>query len=308
MRNITPKGQLNGYQFIMEAYHDKALFRKRFMAIHFQLFLVAIMVLLSIRNSYRAIRALIIYPHRIASWCCIVMTFTGVASLITPMFFESPFGPECSTAALQIIVGLAISTAATNIILFERAYLAHQRNRWLLIIGLISIALPGPIYITAMWFLSTPHISDYVGCYTQNDYWIPYIRLTIDLPSNIIFSIAFFLVVYRRYTTYHEGVWKELGRDGIITMLLVIFSNMVCFIFNISNIFKEFGPMLYIADWLITSTLLVENQYRISTSTHTKKAEKSSVRFTTRGYVNSIESGMQTEISHFPSQLITKMI
>ncbi|KAI9591918.1 hypothetical protein BDF19DRAFT_245595 [Syncephalis fuscata] len=306
MRYKSHTGELNGYQFIMEAYHDKALFQRRFVAVNFQVFLIITVALLFIRNFYRAICALMMHPYRIASWCCIVMTFVGVLTFITPMLFESSFGPTCSTSVIQIAIGLTISTIATNIILFERAYLAHQRNRWLLVIGLVAIVVPPPLYVVSMWFLAIPYISDYVGCYTQNDYWLPYIRLTIDLPPNIIFSVVFLLVVYRRYTTYHEGCWRELARDGIITMLLVVFSNMVCFIFNISNILKEFGNMLYVTDWLITSTLLVENQYRISTSAHTKKAEKSSVRFTTRGYANSIESGMQTEISHFPSQLITK--
>ncbi|KAI9591920.1 hypothetical protein BDF19DRAFT_468479 [Syncephalis fuscata] len=203
-------------------------------------------------------------PRKIGPWCCIIIASSGVLAFIAPITFGVTTVPSCSTGLQHALAGLTISTMAINVILFERAYLAHQRSPWVLIAGIIAVAIPGPAYAFAIWYLVVPNISDSIGCYSMNRPLIPHIRFGLDLPSNVVFSAAFCIVVYRRYTKYHEACWKYLAHDGIIAMLLVIVSNTLCCVLNLISVVEEFGDMVYLVDWLITGTLLVEYQCKIS--------------------------------------------
>ncbi|KAI9597995.1 hypothetical protein BDF19DRAFT_433223 [Syncephalis fuscata] len=127
--------------------------------------------------------------------------------------------------------------------------LACGRPRWFLIIGIILIIVPGPIYITIVQYSSTSRYSEIHGCYIQYKSYLPYARIALDLPSNIIFSAIFLMVIYRHYKRYQEACWKKLAKDGVITMLLVVASNMLCFIINATEVIKENGDLLYIVDW-----------------------------------------------------------
>ncbi|KAI8057084.1 hypothetical protein BDF22DRAFT_669435, partial [Syncephalis plumigaleata] len=268
--------KLNGYEYIIRAQSDPATLRKRYMAVFLQAFLITLILVFFTRNLWRAIQVFIKYPRRLASCCCMVLTVTSVLSFIGCVFFGSWFGPSCEVSAWVIMMGMVVFTIATNIIMLERAYLAIGRRRWLLIAGAFAIILPGPFYIYMVYLTTTMTISDLYGCHTQFDYYLPYVRLLLDLPANTIFSSIFSVVVYRRYKLQREACWKELARDGAATMLLIIMSNIICFVLNISKLLGEFGDTFYIIDWLIASTLLVENNRRMFFGAHTRKSEKPS--------------------------------
>ncbi|KAI9591917.1 hypothetical protein BDF19DRAFT_453483 [Syncephalis fuscata] len=282
MYNSSREGELNGYQFIMEAYGDNTVFRRPISCL--------IMILCFVRNAYRAICAMCKNPRKIAPWCCITMTVGGILS------------PSCSSGVLQILVGMTLYTMATNCILFERAYLAQQKSRWILAAGVLAVAIPGPAYAVAIWYLATPTISEFIGCHTTKHYMLPYIRIMLDLPAHIIFSVVFFLVLYKRYKTYREGCWKHLARDGVITMLLVIASNIICCLVNTIAIAKDVGDMFYIMDWLVASTLLVEYQYKISSSAYIKKTSANNIGFTPVEFANSVEGITRTKFTHLWSE------
>ncbi|RKP23757.1 hypothetical protein SYNPS1DRAFT_24171 [Syncephalis pseudoplumigaleata] len=249
MQSSSASGTLNGYQFITEAHDNEAAFRRRFVAVYFELFAIALVFLCFVRNFYRAARLLHMCPRKIASWCCATMTAAGVLAFPCGLFTASPFGPSCNLVIWEVLLGMVVFTMATNIAMLERAYLAHGRRRWLLAVGALSIVGPGPLYVSLAWYTSTAAFSDMFGCNMRYRSFLPYIRLLLDLPANVVFSAIFLRVVYRAYRRHHDQCWRELGRDGIITMLQIILSNLVCFTLNVSQALKEFSDVFYILDW-----------------------------------------------------------
>ncbi|RKP27132.1 hypothetical protein SYNPS1DRAFT_21266 [Syncephalis pseudoplumigaleata] len=226
---------LNGYQFVMEAHADTAAFQRRYKAVFFQLFLVTIILCVFVRNSYLALKVLLKAPRRLAS--CVFN------------LFGSEFAPSCLVTAWLVIGSVVLSAVVTNVIIAERAYLAHNRNKWLLAFSVVATAVPAPIFLFVTWLESVAQMSESASCLTVHSPYLPLLRLLLDLPGNVIFSLAFFVVIYRRYRQYKEIGWKELARDGIATLLLVLLSNFVCFLVNVAVTSTDYGDMMYVIDW-----------------------------------------------------------
>ncbi|KAI8057071.1 hypothetical protein BDF22DRAFT_669348 [Syncephalis plumigaleata] len=301
MRTKAYDSDMNGYQYLMESYNDVNVFRRRLQGLYFQYILLFFTFFIFARNFYQALQIIIKEPRKLASWCCIGMTFPGVVSLASNAFFDSDFGLSCYTLVWSIIGSITISTFAINLLIFERAYLAHRRNKWLLGVSVVVVGAPGPLFLYMVWLESVARISESIGCYTTHSPLLPVFRLLLDLPANIIFSTAFFIVIHRRYKQRGEICWKELAHDGITTMLLVISSNVICFTLNASNLLGQFGDILYVFDWLVTSTLLVMHNHRVCFNAFTEHHKVANPNRNAE-YRNSIEPTMQTGYTNIMSQ------
>ncbi|KAI9597997.1 hypothetical protein BDF19DRAFT_261752 [Syncephalis fuscata] len=257
-------GDLGSIDFVWEARDEIDSLRRRYLAINYQILFGVIMVFILLRNTYRAGYVVFAYSRKLAPWCCLAMNLVGVLLSVFISIPSIALGiASCNTLAWAVIAGVTISSAITNAVLFERAYLACNRPMWFLILGIIMIGGSGPAYVITVWYSSTPRYNEMHGCYLKYPAYLPYVRLSLDLPFNVIFSVIFSMVIYRHYKRYQEDCWKKLAKDGALTMLLVVASNIICFIVGATRMLEEASDLLYVADWIITATLLVNNIYNL---------------------------------------------
>ncbi|KAI9598072.1 hypothetical protein BDF19DRAFT_494121 [Syncephalis fuscata] len=276
MTQDSLSGDLGGVDFVWGARNETASLRRRYLAINCQILFAMLMAIIFLRNTYRAVYVIATYPRKIAPLCCLSTNLFGAFSAIIiaiPSVALNVF--SCYTLCWTLAIGLMVSAASVNTILFERAYLACNRLKWFLVLSIIMISVPGPAYIIIIQHSADPKYNEIHGCYLNYRSYFPYIRLSLDLPPNIAFSAVFLMVIYRQYKRYKEACWKKLVKDGVITMLLIIASNIACFIINTTNILKETGDLMYVADWVLTATLLVDNIYKLHITSQSDESNES---------------------------------
>ncbi|KAI8049209.1 hypothetical protein BDF22DRAFT_657857 [Syncephalis plumigaleata] len=266
MEDHDPLGNLNAIEYIMSADGSKEEYQRRSVGVHLQLISIMALLFIFIYNSYRSVRMTFKRSHKVSSWCCLVNTLTGIFYVAgAALTHHMPYGPSCRTVVWAAIIGMTIATMSMNTLLLERAYLAHQRSRFLLIFGVLLI-IPAPTLIYRAWLEVVATFSPSSGCYAKYPASFPSFRLLIDLPPNLVFTCAFVMVIYQHYQRFGDRCWKRLARDGVVTMLLVVISNLICMLCNVFSTFGEMSDVLFIVDWAVTSTLAVENTYRMSAS------------------------------------------
>ncbi|RKP27533.1 hypothetical protein SYNPS1DRAFT_26814 [Syncephalis pseudoplumigaleata] len=272
-----PQGALNAIEYLLDANGSLEEYQRRSVGVHMQLLSIMALLFMFMFNAYRSIQMTFKRSHKVSSWCCLVSTMTGVAYVGgAALNHHMPYGPSCRTVVWAAIIGMTIATMAMNTLLLERAYLAHQRNRFLLVFGIFLI-LPAPTLIYRAWIEVEAKFSPASGCYAKYPASFPSFRLLIDLPPNVVFTCAFVMVIYQQYRRYGDRCWKRLARNGIVTMMLVVVSNLTCMLCNVFNAFGEVSDVLFIVDWAITSTLVVENTYRMTSSRlHTSTLDEKS--------------------------------
>ncbi|RKP05080.1 hypothetical protein THASP1DRAFT_33089 [Thamnocephalis sphaerospora] len=255
---IHPLGELNYNDYLVQS-ATMAEARERMRGLSVQLMLEVVAFCFFMRNFYYSIIMLYQAPRRLAVWCCVLQTVPSVTfSAGFALAIIAPHGPSCRAAIWVVVVGLIISADAANVLLLTKAYLVHQRNRWLLVAGILLI-IPSPLAIWVIWYRSYMVMTPEVGCLVKYPLYFPWLKFGLDAPINIIFSISFLLVVYRQYRQHGSNCWKDLARDGLITMLVVVTSNLICAFGTAFTVLGDLSEMFWVGDWVVTSTLLVEH-------------------------------------------------
>ncbi|KAI8057085.1 hypothetical protein BDF22DRAFT_669437 [Syncephalis plumigaleata] len=257
--------RMNGYQLLMSITRDTKLFRRSFISISCQLLFNTILFWILVRNFHRALCIAIRSPRKLASWCCIAMTLPGMLSFLGTVSFGTEYALSCRVLSWCVIGSIAISMAASNAIMFERAYIIYQFNRWLLLIGITTIVVPIPIILVLTYTRSVIKITADLGCYVEQHFYAYLVYICSGLLTSSLYSLPFFVALYRRYKIRREIRWRRFLQDGAITMLLIAVSSLACFLLTIINTNGKYNNIVYIIDWIITSTLLVEHNYRVST-------------------------------------------
>ncbi|RKP05305.1 hypothetical protein THASP1DRAFT_32860 [Thamnocephalis sphaerospora] len=291
---LHPMGELNSLDYIMLAQGNPEEMRARSGSLSMQLMFNVIFAFIFSRSLYLSIRMTYRRHRMLASWCCVLQAAAGVVYSLSSLAANLPNGPSCRATLWITGVGATISTLCVGSTLLQKAYAAHQRNRWLLVIGIILL-LPQPIIIYIAW--TSPGLMTSVGgCLSCFPSYLPWVKLAMDLPINMVFSIAFLAVVYRQYRRYGLTAWARLVRNGIQTMCLVVLSNLICTFgvaFEVAGMLSEF---FFILDWVVTSVLLVHHCNSMCTATErTVKTRgprfwrKSSQAETSRAWIDSTQ-------------------
>ncbi|KAI9595001.1 hypothetical protein BDF19DRAFT_443124 [Syncephalis fuscata] len=259
-------GDINIFEYIWQAHDNEAILQQR-----------------AVVFSTNAIKVGIItakYPYKLAPWCCLLANTTGALSNICfGIFTFFTYGPTCHAVAWATVTSLTISTVLTNIMLLERAYLAYRRSKLFILLGIFLILVPAPIYMIAIWWCADIGLSNRYGCYMKFAFYLPYFRLLLDLPCNLVCSAVFSTVIYKYYKKYRDDCWKRLARNGIITMILVILSNIICFFLNLKS---------------------TKNLYFVS---QTATAKNFPTKSCLKKKIYSVDSVQETEISMWPTEL-----
>ncbi|RKP07307.1 hypothetical protein THASP1DRAFT_30880 [Thamnocephalis sphaerospora] len=254
---LHPLGELNALDYIMQAKDDLLEMRARNAALCLQSVTSVINTCLFSRNFYLSARMAYQHPRVLAGWCCLVQAAAGIAFTLCSLSVFAIHGPPCRYALWFAGFGMATSAICVGTVLLQKAYLVHNRSKWLLATGIILL-LPQPLLTYMIW--SSPGIMAPVGgCILYYPPYLPWVKLAMDLPINIVFSVAFIMVVYRQYRRFGSSAWEHLMRNGIQTMCLVVFSNIFCTFAGAFELFQMLSEFFFIFDWSITSILLVHH-------------------------------------------------
>ncbi|RKP07288.1 hypothetical protein THASP1DRAFT_30889 [Thamnocephalis sphaerospora] len=251
---MHPQGELNAVDFVLQAQGDMEEMRLRQRSLIIQFFFNIMFAYLCAYNIIISVRILRKQKRVLAAWCCLLQALAGLTYTIGAMSSGMPGGPSCRRALWVAGFGMTLSPICVGITLLQKAYLVHHRNKRLLIVGIVLL-LPQPLVLYYV-LISPALMVPSAGCLLFYPLQLPWIKLALDAPINIIFSVAFITVVYRQYRLFGTAAWKELVRDGIQTMCIIVLSNIVCMLciaFEVAGLFSEF---FFIYDWVITSALL----------------------------------------------------
>jgi hypothetical protein len=252
---LYPGGEYNAIEFIENLNDNMEAIRNFFLSIGRQTVGDVICILLFFRNLRISIRMIAMRPNVLAGWCCAIQSIVGMIMMFSGMFVAFPLGNSCREAIWVGGVGLTISPWCTGAILLQKAYLVHDRNKWLLAIGIILL-LPQAYTWYALWTTpSTLHSS--FGCFPIYSDNLLIVKMAVDTPINIIFSVIFIRVVYQQYRKFGTEAWARLAREGIQTMCMVVAVNVFCMFAMLFDAVGTFSIYFIVIDCILTSVLLV---------------------------------------------------
>ncbi|RKP05296.1 hypothetical protein THASP1DRAFT_26180 [Thamnocephalis sphaerospora] len=252
---LHPLGEMNAIEYVLDAQDDFTEMRIRARGTFRQLLVNVIAAYVFFRNLIISVQMLRRHPKVLATWLCLLQAATGVVYSLYALTLTLPNGPSCRTTMWAVGLGLAVSPICISAVLLQKAYVVHDRNRWLLAIGIVLI-LPLPLITYYMW--SHPAVmARTTACITVYPHFFPWLKFGLEAPLNVVFSIAFLIVVYRQYRLFGTGAWAHLVRNGIQTMGFIVFCNFLCMFAAAAEVLGLFSQMFFVMDWVITSLLLV---------------------------------------------------
>jgi hypothetical protein len=269
---LYPLGELNYIEYAMSEPNDIESIRSRLfgMWMHciFEVFVSAIFVRNIIRVRGLARRG----AHRIMARSCIIQASLGLVHTIISLTSFIPNGVSCRVAIWTSSFAAVAASICVNLALLHKTYIANDYNKWLLLTGVIAI-LPQIILIYAA--LSSPVVPvPTLGCIILYPDFMPWLKLALDAPINIVFMVIFTMVVYQQYQKYRTKAWKRLVDSGIRTIGLVCVCDIFCMAMAGFKVFGAVSHAFFIVNWFLSSTLLVNHCISIS---HAKPPPKISV-------------------------------
>ncbi|RKP06918.1 hypothetical protein THASP1DRAFT_21994 [Thamnocephalis sphaerospora] len=287
---LHPQGELNAIDYLAQTPASPDEIRTRAFSIFMQLPFPIIINYIFMRNLAVSIRMVYQRPEAFAPWCCLLQASVGVIYTVNALLYAFPGGPSCRHAVWIVGVGITISQLCVGATLLQKAYIVHHRNKRLLVLG-ITLLLPQPLIIYFVW-ISPVIMAPPAGCLACYPHYFPWVKFAMDMPINILFSVAFISVVYRQYRQFGTAAWARLVRNGIRTMCLIVISNFVCMICAAFEVLSLLSQMFMLIDWIITSLLMIHHceNMRVS-SAATKDSHKADGR--------GIFSHIETETSVF---------
>ncbi|KAI9595193.1 hypothetical protein BDF19DRAFT_78917 [Syncephalis fuscata] len=263
---LHPLGEMNIFDFFMEATGDIARQRLQLFGIQALLLIDVMMILIFARNLVISGRMVISRPRSIVSWCCLIPSILSIIILlaIMSMYIDSPL--NCRIIIWLLGFNLGFIMAGSSLILLQKVYLVLCRQKWILYIGTSAIMaqLAHPFVVI---YLSFTSIEERVGCtfyYPQSLLWYWF---AVNVPINVLFSFIFCHVALKQYRLFGSEAWKKLARDGIQVMLLATSCNIVCSISIVLFKNQVNADVFFIIDCVVVITILINHCQSFGKST-----------------------------------------
>ncbi|KAI8048981.1 hypothetical protein BDF22DRAFT_760647 [Syncephalis plumigaleata] len=239
-------GRLSAIQYLEEAGDDMVMVRARLRGIFIQLAITSCILYLFTRNSWQAVKMLRARYTLTPAWCCLVQSVMGIS--FGGLFLSSvvPGGPSCHTTIRYASLCLMVSCC----------------RRLLLVVGVV-LMLPQPIPVYLVWHAGQATMDPASGCSVMLPAYFPWLKFGLDVSLIVVFSAAFISVVYHHYRLFGSEAWRKLAGDGTRTMCLIILSNTICLFAITFDFPNNAAESWWIADWAITSVLLVNHTRNI---------------------------------------------
>jgi hypothetical protein len=252
---IHPLGQLDGFEYVNQETNDPAVVRHRLQSMFIHTFSGAAILCIFLHNALFSIKLVCQRPRILAGWCCLVQAIAGVIFSLSMLLMVVPGVLHCVQVQWIYAVCLCASPVCVGAVLLQKAYLVHNRNKWLLAIGVLLL-LPQPMNIYSIWSSPILMVSS-GGCIIVYPDYFPWLKLVTDAPINIVFSVAFLIVVHRQCKQFGSDIWHRLESSGLQIMCLIICSNKICTVGAVLHIAGSYSRLFITIDWVTNSLLLV---------------------------------------------------
>ncbi|KAI9597807.1 hypothetical protein BDF19DRAFT_420684 [Syncephalis fuscata] len=167
-------------------------------------------------------------PRVLSGWFCIISPIFGITWVMCVMLAMSYIYLTCRMAIWYLAFGLAISSMCNSAIILQKAYLILLRKRWR-------------------------------GCTFYYPYYLPWIWMGIEAPSQLMFTTIFAYVAHQQYRMFGSDAWRRLAREGIQVMCLAMLCKLVCGAIIIFDAFGDLSEIFVLVDWVTSSTILIRH-------------------------------------------------
>ncbi|KAI9596736.1 hypothetical protein BDF19DRAFT_436587 [Syncephalis fuscata] len=210
------------------------------------------------RNINIALRMIIVQPRAVTRWCCLLPSLAGaVLSIISLLFYFLP-GINCRILCWYAGLEISISIICYSTILLQKAYVILDRQRWVIVVGILFISPQAGIPIIVI--TSTVIILSFeCGCVIIYPPYLAWYWFGISLLANVFFSSIFSYTAYKQYRVFGSETWKRLAKDGIQAMCLVMLCNIVCSAMLCFRPLGDASEFFFLIDCLISSVILIKN-------------------------------------------------
>ncbi|RKP05354.1 hypothetical protein THASP1DRAFT_32806 [Thamnocephalis sphaerospora] len=252
---------INGFHYLVLAKDDHQEMAARYLGQVYQL-VVGVFTLWAFLNStLDAVHLVIANRRQSVRWICLIQAISGATYGSILVSISLPGGTGCHTL---IYIGgplLTISTICTDAVLIMKAYIAHGRSRSILYLGIFLVVLQfAPLFVVLR--KTKVYMTIYYGCLAELPNYYPWLRLGLDLPINLLFSVAFLHVVVSNYSRYGSDAWRRLSREGIMYMLYAAIINIVTAAIVATRLLGKYSQYIYLLDWYLSSYLILVQQER----------------------------------------------
>ncbi|KAI8050922.1 hypothetical protein BDF22DRAFT_745115 [Syncephalis plumigaleata] len=254
---LHPLGEVSPFEYI-RTHVDISRSDHMVLGIERRIFLITIITCLFASNLILSVQMIVQRPRILSGWFCAIAHFLGFTwGLWTSVGFAFDI-MTCRLVVWYLAFGVTISSVCNSAIILQKAYLVLLRRRWVLVTGGLFVMPQLSIFVFTWWFCPIVCHIDY-GCTFYYPRYLPWIWIGVEAPSQIMFSMVFSYTAYKQYKIFGTDVWRQLARDGILIMCLVILCKMTCGFIVLFDIFGPSSEMFVVVDWLVSSTVLVRH-------------------------------------------------
>ncbi|RKP26610.1 hypothetical protein SYNPS1DRAFT_21661 [Syncephalis pseudoplumigaleata] len=276
---LHPLGEVDTVAFMNELPDNLALTRDRVIGLQFQTASVLLATFIFIRNLRITIRMVMSRMRTLSAWFCFVPALLGTLFGLTVVYALLFSGLNCRKLLWLSGIVNTIAMMCNSGVLLQKAYLVLCRQRWIAIFGTL-FTLPQLGFLVIVMVCCPITVEPLLGCVLYYPSYLPLYWFFASVPISLFFSAIFSYVAYRQYSMFGSDAWKRLARDGIQTMCLAVLCNIVCGIIIVFQIGGNYAIMFYVADWLLTSTILLNHCQNM------RKASRLSNRPKTQNIIN----------------------
>jgi hypothetical protein len=241
-----PDGEISVGDFILASETEESL-QKRMHSNFIQTAINVALICIFISNSWRAFKLLRLQPKGLANWCCMIQAVMGVIMAMVNILSIFPGGPRCRINIWVCAFGITLSAICVNICLLIKAYAAQRRDRRLIWLSVL-LMIPQPSIIWIAWTECIMMNTEESACIILFPPYLPWLRFILDMLINTLFSTVFLYAVYRQYRIMGSDCWGKLAKDGMLFMLAVLTSNIICAIITATGPFGPLSEMFFLID------------------------------------------------------------
>ncbi|KAI9591179.1 hypothetical protein BDF19DRAFT_456083, partial [Syncephalis fuscata] len=268
-----PLGEVSILDFYMMASNSIEDQRNQWFGSKTQIITIPVLSFIILRNFIISFKMVIARPYILVSWCCLVPTVLGILTGLMIMLMELGSVFNCRHTIWFIGFGISISYFCNSLILLQKAYLIFDRQKWVAYVG-IPLTLSHLVYGFLIVFYSFSLLTADSGCVFNYPPFFLWYWFGTAVLINLLFSSIFYYVALQQYRQYGLDAWKRLARDGIQAMCLAVLCNIICCICIIFHIVGGNTDLLFLADWVLVSTILIRHCRTVKSKTSSFASRK----------------------------------
>ncbi|RKP24511.1 hypothetical protein SYNPS1DRAFT_23415 [Syncephalis pseudoplumigaleata] len=254
---MHPLSQMSILDFVTEsmADGDVARARGRLFGIQLQLTVFILAGWVFVRNLVISVRLSRRQLHALPGWCCLISSLLGTSLAV--LFGLAMVFPQfnCHILLWYFIFAKNISCFCHSTIILHKLYLALLRRRWVLIVGTVVNTLH-LAFSAILIMTSVIALEPYYGCVIYYISLAPLLCVTTSTPQSALFLFVFSHIAYQQYRKLGLRAWRQLARDGIQAMILVLTVNLVCNLLLSFKVGRDLADAFFYIDWVLTLTIL----------------------------------------------------